>query len=86
MSNHLDDFMEKNVEKVKKNENKVTCKDCGISYDNETILEGHIERKHLKIGRRRKLKCKECKKSVHLVKISRINQNYWRLTLLLFQS
>ena len=53
--------MEKNVEKVKKNENKVTCKDCGISYDNETILEGHIERKHLKIGRRRKLKCKECK-------------------------
>ena len=56
--------MEKNVEKVKKNENKVTCKDCGISYDNETILEGHIERKHLKVERKRKLKSKECKKSI----------------------
>ena len=48
---------------LKKKARNVICNDCNLSFANESILEGHIARKHSKIGRKKKWKCTECNES-----------------------
>ena len=53
-------FNGKSEKTIKKKERKVICTYCNLPFANETILEGHINRKHSKIERQKKWKCTEC--------------------------